>query len=269
MTRHKPNKRARLLRSLYMWHRWIGLATAAFAIVLSLSGLLLNHTEELQLDSHHVHSRALLDWYGIRVPGDMRSFPLGESIITQVGDRIYWNTTQVPQISARLIGAVDFTDFAVVAIEGELLLFSDRGELIERLGGAAGVPAGMRAVGISPRGTLAIQAAHGFYQTDDMFLEWSETDSLDAEWAQAETPEPELQAALEQAWRGAGLSIERVLLDLHSGRILGNMGIYIVDEAAILFLLLAISGIWLWARRRANIRAHSRHRQSSHHQAPR
>ena len=70
---------------------------------------------------------------------------------------------------------------SMARIAYQLLLFSDRGELIERLGGAAGVPAGMQAVGITPRGTLAIHAAHGYYQTDDMFLEWSETDTLDAE----------------------------------------------------------------------------------------
>mgnify|MGYP001550032937 CR=1 FL=1 len=260
MTRHKPNTRARLLRSLYMWHRWLGLAAAAFVIMLSLSGLLLNHTGELQLDSRHVHSRNLLDWYGISPPGNMRSFPVGRNIVTQVGDRIYWNTTQVPQLSARLIGAVDFTDFAVIAIEGELLLFSDRGGLIERLGGAAGVPAGMQAVGVTPHGTLAIHAAHGYYQTDDMFLEWTETDSLDAEWAQAVTPAAELRAALEQAWRGSGLSVERVLLDIHSGRILGSWGIYLVDAAAILFLVLAASGVWLWSRRRAGIREHRKNR---------
>lgn len=260
MTRHKKKSRARLLRSLYMWHRWLGLGAAAFVIVLSLSGLLLNHTEELALDSRHVHSRSLLDWYGIRVPGDMRSFTVGGDIVTQVGERIYWNTTPVPQISARLIGAVDFADFAVVAIEGELLLFSRRGELIERLGGAAGVPAGMQAIGISPGGTLAIHAAHGYYRTDDMFLEWSETDTLDAEWAQSEATAPQLRAALEQAWRGAGLSLERVLLDIHSGRILGNWGIYLVDAAAVLFLVLAASGVWLWSRRRAGIREHRKNR---------
>jgi hypothetical protein len=263
MTRHKQKSRARLLRSLYMWHRWLGLAAAAFVIVLSLSGLLLNHTGELALDSRHVHSRSLLDWYGIRVPGEMRSFPVGADIVTQVGDRIYWNTTQVPQLSARLIGAVNLEDFAAVAIEGELLLFSRSGNLIERLGGAAGVPAGMQAVGVSPGGTLAVHAAHGYYQTDDMFLEWSETGTLDAEWAQAETPPPELRAALEQAWRGAGLSLERVLLDIHSGRILGSWGIYLVDAAAILFLLLAASGIGLWSRRRAGIREHRKRRAAN------
>ena len=186
----------------------------------------------------------------------MQSYPVGKSIVTQVGDRLYWNTTQIPLPATRLIGAVDFSDFAVVAIEGELLLLSDGGELIERLDGAAGVPAGMQAIGISAGGTLAIRAAHGYYQTDHMFLEWTETDTLQAAWAGAVTPEPKLRAALEQAWRGSGLSLERVLLDLHSGRILGSLGVYLMDAAAVLFLVLAASGVWLWSRRRASIREH-------------
>jgi hypothetical protein len=260
MTRHKPDKRARLLRSLYMWHRWLGLAAAVFVMVLSITGLLLNHTEELELDSRHVRASGLLDWYGIRVPAGMQSYPLGKNIVTQVGDRLYWNTTQIPLPATRLIGAVDFSDFAVVAIEGELLLLSDSGELIERLDGAAGVPAGMQAIGISAGGTLAIRAAHGYYQTDHMFLEWTETDTLQAAWAGASTPEPELRAALEQAWRGSGLSLERVLLDLHSGRILGSKGVYLMDAAAVLFLVLAASGVWLWSRRRASIREHRENR---------
>ncbi|MEN8107705.1 MAG: PepSY domain-containing protein [Pseudomonadota bacterium] len=265
MTRHKKQSRARLLKSLYMWHRWIGLTAAAFVAVLSVTGLLLNHTGELALDSQHVHSPVLLDWYGVQVPDEMRSFTVGQHVVTQVGDSIYWDTTLIPQLSAKLIGAVDFPEFVVAAVEGELLLFTHSGELVERLGGAAGVPAGMQAVGISPRGTLAIHAAHGFYQTDDMFLEWQETDTLEAEWMRAGSPAPELRAALEQAYRGTGLSLERVLLDLHSGRILGSGGIYVVDAAAILFLLLAISGIWLWGKRRAGIRAHQ---QGKHARQP-
>jgi uncharacterized iron-regulated membrane protein len=63
---------------------------------------------------------------------------------------------------------------------------------------------------------------------------------------------------LRSAWRGTGLSLERVLLDLHSGRILGEAGVWLVDAAALLFLLLAGSGVWLWGRRRASARVHER-----------
>ncbi len=49
MTRHpKARSRAKLLRSLYVWHRYLGLSAALFVILLSATGLALNHTELLQ-----------------------------------------------------------------------------------------------------------------------------------------------------------------------------------------------------------------------------
>ena len=49
------------------------------------------------------------------------------------------------------------------------------------------------------------------------------------------------------------------MLDLHSGRILGSWGVYLVDAAAILFMLLAITGVWLWGKRRASAQQHRQH----------
>ncbi len=59
-----------------------------------------------------------------------------------------------------------------------------------------------------------------------------------------------LEQDLLYLYRGKGLSLERLLLDLHSGRLLGNAGVYIVDVAALLFIFLALSGSWMWWRRR-------------------
>ena len=62
MTRHNKKKsRAKLLRSLYIWHRYIGISTAIFVIVLTFTGLVLNHTDELELDAAYVQSDFLLD----------------------------------------------------------------------------------------------------------------------------------------------------------------------------------------------------------------
>ncbi len=44
------------------------------------------------------------------------------------------------------------------------------------------------------------------------------------------------------------LSLDRILLDLHTGRILGDWGIYLMDAAAIILLLLTFSGIYNWYR---------------------
>ena len=260
MTRHHKNKsRAKLLRSLYIWHRYIGLAAAVFVITLAVTGLALNHTEELGLDSNYVKSGTLLNWYGVQAPEKITSYQVDTHTISAVGEHIYWDTTRIPQIPSPLIGVVHYADLVVVGIEGRLLLFTPDGELVEQLGGAAGVPAGMQALGVTPDYRLAIHAAHGFYQTNEDFLEWKETDHLEATWNRPTNPPEDLRLALQSAYRGSGLSLERIMLDLHSGRILGSWGIYLVDAAAILFLLLACSGVWLWSRRRASARTHQRH----------
>ena len=128
----------------------------------------------------------------------------------------------------------------------------------QTLGSAAGVPAGMQAVGITTDNMLAVHAAHGYYRTDADFVTWNESGEIDAKWAGKIVPSSELAARLQHEYRGNGLSVERVMLDIHSGRILGEWGVYLMDGAAIAFLVLAASGIWLWGKRRASARAHRR-----------
>jgi len=259
MTRHPKTKpRTRLLRSLYIWHRYFGLATALFVVVLSITGLALNHTETLQLDARYVQSETLLDWYGIHAPEMPVSYRAGPHTISQLGNRLYRDLQQVPVAEGKLAGALEYADLIVAGLDSGLLLFTREGELIEQLGPAAGVPAGIQAVGTDTTGKLVVKTALGDYRTDENFIEWTPAAESDASWAAAVPPGPELALALRSAWRGAGLSLERVLLDLHSGRILGEAGVWLVDAAALLFLLLAGSGVWLWGRRRASVRAHER-----------
>ncbi len=262
MTRHKKKPPVKLLRSLFIWHRYIGLAAALFVVVLSVTGLVLNHTEELALDERHVQNGPLLDWYGVHAPASITSYRAAEHILSTVGSQIYWNTLHVPQVEGPLLGALGYGDLVVAAVQGSLLLFTLEGELIEQLGGSAGVPAGMQAIGLAPAGKLAIRAAHGFYRIDSDFLEWHETETLDnVTWAAPIDTPDSLHTTLVEAYRGSGLSLERVLLDLHSGRILGNWGVYLMDAAAILFLLLAITGVWLWGKRRVTAKEHQRRKR--------
>jgi uncharacterized iron-regulated membrane protein len=256
MTTHHNKPRTKLLRSLYIWHRYMGLAAALFVIILTVTGLALNHTEELGLDSTSIQSDALLGWYGIHAPEIRTSYRAGAHRVTEVGESVYWDAVKIPGIAAPLIGVVEYSDLIIIGVAGQLLLFTPQGELLELLGSAAGVPAGMQAIGLTADGNLAISAAHGYYQTDANFIEWHEADNLDAAWARSEAPSLQLEQSIQASWRGSGLPMERVMLDLHSGRILGNWGVYLVDAAAILFLVLAISGVWLWGKRRASARQH-------------
>jgi len=240
---------------LRRWHRRLGVAVALFAVLLSVTGLLLNHTEELGLDSSYVRSDALLDWYGISPPGKPLSYEAGGHWISQLGERLYFDERELAvDAPGRLLGAVALADRVVVAIEGYLMLFDLSGELLETLGGAQGAPAGTRLIGVKDE-TLVVRASHGDYLADKDLLKWEEGKKdgrapapVDAYWAEPGTLPRGLHDQLIEAYRGKGLSLERVLLDLHSGRIMGGAGRVAVDIGAVLFLVLAASGIGMWLR---------------------
>jgi len=269
MTRHpKARTRFKLLSSLYVWHRYIGLSAAFFVIILSATGLALNHTESLHLDSSHIQSERLLDWYGIHAPNDLKSYSAGSVYFTEVNNQVFRDSELLEGFSAPLVGAILYQGFIIVASSDTLTLLNQDGELIESVGNAAGVPPDVQAIGATTNGVIALKAANGSYQTDESFLAWTEAETVEATWSTPSDTPAELLPKLQAAYRGNGLTLERILLDLHSGRILGSAGVLMVDVAACLFLLLAISGIWLWSRRRASARAHRR-KLEQHDQARR
>ncbi|MGB5259183.1 MAG: PepSY domain-containing protein [Gammaproteobacteria bacterium] len=266
MTRHPRHTFfGRQLRSLYIWHRWIGLCAAVFVILLALTGLALNHTVELALDSRYVTSPALLDWYGIRAPDDITAYRAGPLTFASIGRQVYVNGVPLANAEPPLTGAVSLDEFIVVALADSLLLLTGSGALLERMDRVAGIPADIQSMGVTPDKRLVLQTANGYHTSDSAMISWEKTPQTTVTWSAPIMPGPELVSALQQRYRGTGLSVERIMLDLHSGRIFGTRGVYLMDGAAIVFLLLAISGVWLWSRRRASARAHQR-RISKHGQ---
>ena len=94
-------------------------------------------------------------------------------------------------------------------------------------------------------GKLILQTNQGRYLASSDIISLSRVTDL------APIPNPSLATLsdeeyhrLLQDWRGRGLSLSRVMLDLHSGRFFGAIGVIIYDISAVALLLLAISGIY-------------------------
>jgi uncharacterized iron-regulated membrane protein len=68
-------------------------------------------------------------------------------------------------------------------------------------------------------------------------------------WAEPVTLPPGLRGRLVGDLSRQGTAAGARLLDVHSGRILGAWGVYLVDAAAVLFLGLVLTGLWMWSRR--------------------
>jgi uncharacterized iron-regulated membrane protein len=131
--------------------------------------------------------------------------------------------------------------------------------LIDELGGAEGLPAALRRIGMRTTKELVVEAAHGYYAADSNLLSWRRTSAVDdVAWSLAGALPADLAARLSQHLRLHILPWERVLLDLHSGRILGRAGPYVMDLAALLMIFLGVSGFWLWLRQRRKMKSHQK-----------
>ena len=228
------------------WHKKFGVFVALFVIFLVISGIVLNHSQQLKLNTSYIQTEWLLDFYQINPASEPVGYQSSDNRVTQVGERVYFNDSEIAKDIKKLIGIITINDIYVVAYDGQLTLITKQGEIIEHLTGVEGVPAGMEAVGFDDQGNVIIKAAHGYYHVNIDVLDWNEYDYLDANWSQASSIPEQLKSELLRQYRGSGLTIERILLDLHSGRIVGQWGVYFVDFVAILFLILAFTGVWMW-----------------------
>ncbi|MEK9766944.1 MAG: PepSY-associated TM helix domain-containing protein, partial [Thalassolituus sp.] len=68
-----------------------------------------------------------------------------------------------------------------------------------------------------------------------------------------DAPEPVKASELAQFPAvNSSISLQRIVLDIHSGRWFGSWGIWMMDLAAVVLILLSISGLWLWWSRGRN-----------------
>ena len=172
MARHHRRYRRFKLRSFYVWHRYMGICAALFALIIAVTGLLLNHTEDFQFDSHYVKNDWLLDWYGIQAPDTLLSFAAHDQHVTLMGEHLYLNRKEIDGEYQHLVGALYLDGLFVVAVSDSILLLTARGDIVERLGSEDGMPAGIRSIGVSKEGRLVAENSVDYYQTDKDFLKW-------------------------------------------------------------------------------------------------
>ncbi len=242
----------RLVGLLWRWHRRLGLAAALFALLLAVTGILLNHTAELGLDRSFIDAHWLHRAYGDR-GGTLPAYRLGERWLFRSADgRVYLDALEVAPCRGALVGAAAAGELLVAACAEELLLLTGEGVLVESFAAATGLPTPVTAIGELEGGVL-LQVDGAWRVADLDAVEFGERPPAGAVIRQLAPGS--LPDALRRAIPSAGdwLTWERLLLDLHSGRLFGRAGVLLVDAAGVLLGCLALSGVamwWLHRRRR-------------------
>lgn len=248
-------------RRIHRWfptlHRWLGISSLVFVILLSVTGLALNHSSGLALGQRYISSEWLLRWYGIEAPAATASYLAGEHTLTLIGERLYFDDRELVEGVTDLVGAVAIQAQIAVATADAILLLTPRGELVERVETAGLLPGALAAFGGT--GTQLVYRSSGaLYRSDPDVLTvvpWPAGVDAAIEWSQPSDVEPERLETLQQLYRGRGLTLERLLLDVHSGRAFSRLGPWLIDLVAVALIALSLFGMLLWLRRRQVRRA--------------
>ncbi len=232
---------------LYKLHRYLGLFSAVILILLSITGIALNHTDDLKLDSRKISSPALLDWYNIGVPEKLLSFSSATHWLTQIDQKLYFDSAFLLKTDSNLIGAVETDDFIVAALSDTLLLITSEGELIEQ----TEAPLQIEKIALWQQQQVIIQSTEQSLVSEDGLLSWQ---TLQPDRTIKWSVKTELPAAIkhniQEDFRSSILPLERVMLDLHSGRFFGWLGVIAVDISAIFLIILSLTGLSIWLRRK-------------------
>ncbi len=239
----KKKNNALLWRILRKSHSYIGLSSGLVLLMLALTGITLNHTETLKLDSHFVQNKHLLDWYGIVAPKPKRVFKTPTHYLSQLNNQLFLNEKLILNLPDLLQGAIETKNFIAVAFTDSILLVSLEGEVIEQI-----ERPNLTQIGINNLQHIFIKQSEVFYRSDDALLTWTTTDTKKIQWSKIEQLPVAIENSIRQQYRSRIIPLERIFLDLHSGRFFGNIGVIIVDICGVLLILLVLSGLSLWLK---------------------
>ena len=230
----------KLLRKI---HRWVGLLSALWLIQLAITGLLLQHADDLKLTTTHVSSPAVLKWFGYGSRAQIWQY--GDQTFYQIDGVVGFGGLQV-DLSSPVIAAVnglkvDAQTQWVVATSSALYWFNPQGEIRLQLDDFDGVPTPISGLSIQDNSiTVLVENQWYVMQADKEFAVTSQhPESIHTGRSMtAKEQNQYFAAALKDK-----LSYDKVLHGIHAG-IQGSKWLNSLSALALLFLCL--SGIYLF-----------------------
>ncbi|WOH36928.1 PepSY-associated TM helix domain-containing protein [Thalassotalea fonticola] len=239
---------AKLIRHLREWHRKTGIFAALLLIFLSISGIALNHTEGFKLGHIAITNQWLLQHYGIKDPSNTRYF---QNKQFSVSDGYIFNGDILLQAGSESVIAIGrYSDFYLVLSQNTLALYDDTNALVDQITASDGLPIGIKAMIINTnKSTITLKSQTGYYQSGQNLLDWQKVDFItEPSWIKSDQVSSADIDAAKLRYKSQFLSLERIVLDAHSGRIFGDFMVLFMDIVALATIILSLSGLYIWIR---------------------
>jgi len=209
---------------------------------------MLNHTDGLQLNNTKVNNAIVLSLYEINPKEPTISYKTEQHIFSQLDEQIYFDEKKLLNSKQQIRGVTNAGEIIILVLSRDVILLSRDGELIDRYPLAQKTE--IEHVGMLQGKAIIKMMDQSMWQADEDIINWQAIDSIQMIWAPQIQLDDTLKQNLLEQYRGEGLPLERIILDIHSGRIFGTFGVYVMDGVALLMMFLSLSGLWMWWQRR-------------------
>ncbi|MBM7073857.1 PepSY-associated TM helix domain-containing protein [Shewanella sp. 202IG2-18] len=248
-TKKKHNKlKQKVVRKLKTWHRRLGVCCALFIIIITVSGIAINHSQSLNLAKTPVTQGWLLDHYNITSPKRVYTSDEPGFKLTFLDNLLWLNRKLVLKTDSSITNVFQYKKFFAVVTSKQLYLLNLSGQLQEQQDSSTGLPIPVKDIGIDDNSRLWIRSAHADYVADEDLIDWSISQSRPAiDW---QKPKISSHQSDYQLARSFHLNWQRVIQDLHSGRLFGIAGTFFWDLVGVILLFLSISGLIIFMKQK-------------------
>ncbi len=251
----RPVKRS-LTAVLRQWHQRIGLTAAFFVLWLGVSGTLLTRSNDLGFDTLRLRWDWLTAMYGLRAEAPRMGFEAAGHWMAATKENTLLDAKEVAPRLPAPVGFVSLTGAAgtqlYMGTPESLVITTAAGERIDELRSPILPITAIRRIGVTANGAIAVQDFDAF-ESSDGGNSWTPVLPQSVTWSEPKPLPAEQRSKIEQFARPSIL-VEQVLIDLHSGRLFGVVGAWIITLIGVLALMLSISGVWTWWRIRQSRR---------------
>jgi len=243
------------ISSLYIWHRYAGLFAALFVIFISVSGIALNHTDDLKLKKQYLSSNILLDLYRVKAPTKVSHFNTVRHRISQADALLFIDDFPALPITSHVVGAIELNDILFIGLHDHLLLIDHQGQVLETISKLDGVPNNISRIGINQQQHLILLTKTQNYLLTDNFNVSKTKETVGINWSNAVPISQQDKLKLTHQYRSRIINLETLMLDMHSGRFFGAYGHLAFDLIGLVLLFLATTGVIIWFKQRPKKRS--------------
>lgn len=258
MNNRASAKSTNSIRTNMLWHRRLGLSVFVVLIFLAISGFALNHSPALKLNKIALSSDWLLSWYGFE-QASPTGFEVNGHWLYRSGNRLFIDssssTEDSPAITCDLAlrSAAANSAWLFALCSDAMILLTPDGQFVEQFTLVDGLPSDLKALSVIDEKVYLLSDSAAL-EFDPQSLAIIPTGlamqtMIDRQAPERALPE-ELAEQLEQSLSGPSISLETVILDLHSGRFFGDFGVLFIDLIGLLVCVLSITGLLAWLNRR-------------------